>query len=304
MGWRIFASNCLANDLATVQDYDFAWEPRATEAAQSSQAHGPISAEDEYHPRRARRPHFWPTFLAAEIWSKYVDDEFDNLFKLEYRQRALDCSSEIILNALGHVEDWLIYLSYLTEQSVFNFCAIPQAMAIATLELCFANPALFERNVKITKGEACRLMLQSTRDIQGVSAVFRVYVRKIHGKCSPTDKHFIGIRAACDKIEKFIETTFAPNEADDAAASANNSSQLKPLLIEKAPSGNPSLEAGYRTEGRWVRAKDLRFIPLIDHAIPQFQLAGDKVCIGAYLPGFFFLGLARACCDLAPPVLV
>jgi farnesyl-diphosphate farnesyltransferase len=36
-------------------------------------------------------------------------------------------------------------------QSVFNFCAIPATMAIATLELCFMNPAMFQRNIKIRK---------------------------------------------------------------------------------------------------------------------------------------------------------
>jgi farnesyl-diphosphate farnesyltransferase len=143
--------------------------------------------------------HFWP----REIWSKHVNS-FDHLFKPKSRQQALECSSEMILNALSHVEDCLVYLSCLNEQSIFNFCAIPQTMAIATLELCFQNPAMFERNVKISKGETCRLMLQSTGDLREVSAVFRVYVGRIHDRCSPADRHFVEIRAACDKVRKIL----------------------------------------------------------------------------------------------------
>ncbi|CEL03602.1 hypothetical protein ASPCAL04754 [Aspergillus calidoustus] len=165
--------------------------------------------------------YFWP----REIWSKHVNS-FDDLFKLEYRQQALECSEEMILNALSHVEDCLVYLSCLNEQSVFNFCAIPQTMAIATLELCFQNPAMFEGNVKISKGETCRLMLQSTGDLREVSAVFRVYVGRIQNKCSPADRHFFEIRTACDKIIRFIETTF--NSSDTKAVSAPGKAKLEP----------------------------------------------------------------------------
>ncbi|KAL9127394.1 MAG: hypothetical protein Q9217_003728 [Psora testacea] len=84
----------------------------------------------------ARR--FWP----KEIWSKHVD-KFEDLFGPENLELALNCSSEMVLNALGHASDCLSYLVGLREQSVFNFCAIPQSMAMATLELCSRNLAVF-----------------------------------------------------------------------------------------------------------------------------------------------------------------
>jgi len=34
--------------------------------------------------------------------------------------------NELIMNALGHVPDVIEYLSHIRNQSVFNFCAIPQ----------------------------------------------------------------------------------------------------------------------------------------------------------------------------------
>ncbi|KAL2823460.1 isoprenoid synthase domain-containing protein [Aspergillus cavernicola] len=156
---------------------------------------------------------FWP----KSIWSKYVDN-FEDLFKRDpaSREAALNCNSEMVLNALEHAEDCLFYLAGLREQSVFNFCAIPQAMAIATLELCFRNPAMFDRNIKITKGDACMLMTESTQNLRVLCDVFRRYIRKIHKKNTPKDPNFLKISIVCGKIEKFIETIFPSQNAEDA----------------------------------------------------------------------------------------
>ncbi|RMJ27607.1 hypothetical protein PHISP_01527 [Aspergillus sp. HF37] len=154
---------------------------------------------------------FWP----KEIWSKHVDD-FNDLFKPQYREAALNCSSEMVLNALEHVEDCLFYLAGLREQSIFNFCAIPQAMAIATLELCFRNPAMFERNIKITKGDACKLMTESTQSLRVLCQTFRSFARSIHKKNTPKDPNFLKISLVCGQIEKFIETIFPSQTAENA----------------------------------------------------------------------------------------
>ncbi|BDD60305.1 bifunctional farnesyl-diphosphate farnesyltransferase/squalene synthase [Monascus purpureus] len=154
---------------------------------------------------------FWPT----EIWSKHVD-QFEDLFKPEHREAALNCSSEMVLNALEHVNECLFYLAGLREQSVFNFCAIPQSMAIATLELCFRNPVMFERNIKITKGDACQLMIESTQNLQVVSVAFRRYIRRIHKKNTPKDPNFLRISIVCGQIEKWIETLFPSQTAEEA----------------------------------------------------------------------------------------
>ncbi|KAF4975595.1 hypothetical protein F66182_17548 [Fusarium sp. NRRL 66182] len=122
----------------------------------------------------------------------------------------------MVLNALEHVDECLFYLAGLREQSVFNFCAIPQAMAIATLELCFRNYSLFERNIKITKGDACRLMTESTQNLRVLCETFRTYARKIHQKNTPKDPNFVKISIACGNIEKFIETLFPSQTAEEA----------------------------------------------------------------------------------------
>lgn len=147
--------------------------------------------------------YFWP----KEIWSKYVN-RFDELFLKENQEKALQCSSEMVLTALNRADECLFYMAGIKEQSVFNFVAIPQSMAMATLELCFQNPTLFERNIKITKGAACQLMTESTQNLQLVCDVFRRYARKIHRKNNPSDPHFLDISIACGKIERFIEGIF------------------------------------------------------------------------------------------------
>jgi len=150
--------------------------------------------------------YFWP----REVWSKHVE-KFDDLFDPANRDKALACSSEMILLALRRADDCLFYLAGLRDQSVYNFCAIPQSMAIATLDLCFQNPALFERNVKITKGRACDLMMRSSQDLKAVCEIFRQYTRKIHKKNNPLDPNFLNISIACGKVRFDDLFTLSPS---------------------------------------------------------------------------------------------
>lgn len=138
---------------------------------------------------------WWP----KEIWSKHVD-KMEDLLKPEFRTQALYCSSEMVLNALQHADDCLYYMAAIRDQSVFNFVAIPQAMAIATLELVFMNPALLEKNVKISKGDACQLMTESTQNLRLLCEVFRRYARRIHHKADPRDPSYLNICIQCGKV--------------------------------------------------------------------------------------------------------
>lgn len=145
---------------------------------------------------------FWP----KEIWSNYTND-LSSFLKPENHQQGLYCISELVANALEHVIDVLQYLSLLEEQSSFNFCAIPQVMAIATLELVYQNPEVFVKNVKIRKGTTCNLILNSRRFID-VVGIFRTYIRKIHHKSTPNDPNYLRIGTLCGKIEQFIESMY------------------------------------------------------------------------------------------------
>ena len=103
--------------------------------------------------------YFWP----REIWGKkeYGFVEMKDMYATDRdtMRRASYAQSGMILDALRHTTDALDYLRMLRNQSVFNFCAIPVAMAIATLELCFMNKEMFQRNIKIRKAEAAMVRL-------------------------------------------------------------------------------------------------------------------------------------------------
>jgi len=172
---------------------------------------------------------FWP----REIWSRHVD-HFEDLFKPENLDAALNCSSDMVLNALHHADECIFYLAGLKEQSVFNFCAIPQSMAISTLALCFRNPNIFKRNVKITKGQACQLMVASTQNLKLVAEVFRDHVRQIHKKNVPQDPNFLKISIACGKIEQFIESIFPSQRPEDIIRSKTGEPKTIQALEKEA----------------------------------------------------------------------
>lgn len=104
---------------------------------------------------------FWP----QAIWGAYGFKDPKEMYLLENRKNALWALSGMTLDALRHATDALDYLSMLKNQSVFNFCAIPQTMAMATLALCFMNPLIFERNIKIRKAEAAKVNISVSSNV-------------------------------------------------------------------------------------------------------------------------------------------
>ncbi|KAF7549956.1 hypothetical protein G7046_g8169 [Stylonectria norvegica] len=166
-----------------------------------------------------------------EIWSKHVD-RWEDLFEPKYQEQAINVVSEMVLDALKHCEECLFYMAGMKDQSVFNFVAIPQTMAIATLEAVFRNPAVLKQNVKITKGDACQIMFESTQNLFTVCEVFRRYARKIHQKNDPRDPNFLAISVQCAKIEQFIETLFPKQDPKKLA------------LEKKADPKEPSMDVG------------------------------------------------------------
>ncbi|KAI5782745.1 isoprenoid synthase domain-containing protein [Geopyxis carbonaria] len=145
---------------------------------------------------------FWP----REIWSRHIE-KFADLALPENEEAALNCISEMCLDALRHADECLFYLAGIKEQSVFNFAAIPQVMAIATLALVFRNKDVFQKNVKIPKGEACELLME-VGNLRSVCKTFRKYMKIIHKKNTPSDPNYLRISAALGRVEQWIEGVF------------------------------------------------------------------------------------------------
>jgi len=69
--------------------------------------------------------YFWP----REIWVQYGFKEMSELREKGNEERALWSLNAMVVNALVHAIDALDYLALLSNQSVFNICAIPTTMA-------------------------------------------------------------------------------------------------------------------------------------------------------------------------------
>ncbi|EJD51316.1 squalene synthase [Auricularia subglabra TFB-10046 SS5] len=149
------------------------------------------------------RRYFWP----RAFWARHGFAHPREMCDPAVGERALWVLSEMVLDALRHAEDCLDYLALLRNGSVFAFCAIPQAMAMATLAECFMNGAVFARNVKIRKAAALELIMRST-SARDVAYRFRDYARAIHAKAVPADPSYVKICVACAKIEMWAEHHF------------------------------------------------------------------------------------------------
>ncbi|XP_075779350.1 squalene synthase [Pelodiscus sinensis] len=141
---------------------------------------------------------FWP----REVWSRYAK-KLSDLARPENTDMAVQCLNELITNALHHVPDVLTYLSRLKNQSVFNFCAVPQVMAVATLAACYNNKQVFRGVVKIRKGQAVTLMMNAT-NIKAVKGIMYQYVQEIYRKvpssdpsANKTQQIIVSIRTMC-----------------------------------------------------------------------------------------------------------
>lgn len=157
---------------------------------------------------------FWP----QSVWKKHsasgdlgyfanVKDDGDT------RVKALHCVNELVTDALQLAPDCLAYLSKLRCSEVFRFCAIPQVMAIATLDKLYHNPDVFTGVVKIRKGLSCKL-INDTNDITGVHATFYSFALSISEKAHKAKKEghvdpsYNETIAICEDIFKLTNTEY------------------------------------------------------------------------------------------------
>lgn len=116
---------------------------------------------------------FWP----EEIWKLYAPNGRIEDFGQDI-DSGVKCLNHLVCDALQLVPDCIHYMSMLKDQFVFNFCAIPQVMAIATLAEIYDNDNVFKKVVKIRKGLTCKLMLTS-RNIVQVKRTFHHFAMEI-----------------------------------------------------------------------------------------------------------------------------
>ena len=153
---------------------------------------------------------FWP----QSVWKRYsLSGDLGYFAKpssVDATNAGLQCLNELVTDALELVPDCLAYLSKLRCSEVFRFCAIPQVMAIATLDKCYHNRNVFTGVVKIRKGMSC-LLINNTTDVVGVHGIFRKFARSIRKKAESVrksgfnDPSFDRTMRACQTIMDLTE---------------------------------------------------------------------------------------------------
>lgn len=158
---------------------------------------------------------FWP----KEIWLKYTDSlaSFYKDQSEKTQEQALYCISELVLDAMNHINDVLVYLANVNDPSCFSFCAIPQVMAVATLATIYNNPDVTHKVVKIRKGTTVKLILES-RTYPGVVRIFRRYIRTINHKSRVNDPNYLQIGLKCGELEQLCESLYPTPGAVPAGA--------------------------------------------------------------------------------------
>jgi farnesyl-diphosphate farnesyltransferase len=111
---------------------------------------------------------FWP----RDIWSKYVPRLVD--LRLGDKEQSLECLNELVIDAYSHLPAVIRYMEQIQDPHVFKFCAIPQVMAIATLERLVNNPDVFTGVVKIRKGLMLSLF-QYTAGLEEFKGILSTY---------------------------------------------------------------------------------------------------------------------------------
>lgn len=184
------------------------------------------SAEDRFFwPKEAyakfgfeRQPDVAKGIVPVSPGSKWYKSEGED------GKRAMGVLSTVLLDAMRHSTRSLDYLSLLREQSIFNFCAIPQTMAIATIELMVNNPNVFRRNVKIRKSQAVQMILRSVNP-RDVAFLFAEQANRIAKKIPIDDPNYTQWKIELGKVHVWCEHHYpsfvSAGPGDNAAGNAD-----------------------------------------------------------------------------------
>lgn len=167
---------------------------------------------------------FWP----QEIWKKYSqENNLGEFARPENSTRAVALLNELVTDALLCVPECLEYMTMLRTEEVFRFCAIPQVMAIATLNELYNNHQVFTGVVKIRKGLAVK-MIMDTSSKDGLHKWFYIMAKNIKAKIPDSDPNAVRTHQVCDVI---LRTTSATGQRALTQAYANSISMFSAAVL-------------------------------------------------------------------------
>jgi hypothetical protein len=118
-------------------------------------------------------------------------------------------------------------MDLLQTEETFRFCAIPQVMAIATLNELYGNHKVFTGVVKIRKGQAAKLILDTTSN-GALHKWFNLFANDILRRVKNSDPNAAHTRAVCTKIIALTANHAWTQIAGGYAATFNT---LCPVLV-------------------------------------------------------------------------
>ncbi|KNZ53314.1 farnesyl-diphosphate farnesyltransferase [Puccinia sorghi] len=208
---------------------------------------------------------FWP----EAIWAKFAPQP-RLLTEPRYQQQARWALTEMTIDALSHAIDSLEYMTLLKNQSIFNFCAIPQVMAIATLELCFDNLDVFQKNVKIRRS-LMALLISKAINPRDLSYIFVDFANRIHQRADPSDPNYLKL---CMGREPLSELHYA---VESAAIIFGRPDCVKHPRCACQPTAGPAPNRPPTTHGSGPEAQDGSGRPQV-HPHHRFQCPRAHPC--------------------------
>lgn len=226
---------------------------------------------------------FWP----KEVWSQYsprLKDLADFVKNKDSNEKelAIACLNHMVADALTLLPSCIQYISRLRDADVFKFCAIPQVMAIATLERLVNNADVFTGVLKIRKGQALLLMSQAN-NMDSVCSIFLTYTRLIIKQIPRRHaKAFETAAKASDKIEKLCLDLLPPTKISSTIARI----VFNPLIIVAVMVTLVLLLAYLyqQSVSRSWSSGERSYMPRITDSFDVGAVAGVVACV-AYLLG-------------------
>lgn len=190
--------------------------------------------------------------------------------------QARACLNHLVADAITLAPACLRYMEKLQNPDVFRFCAIPQLMAIATLDKLTNNADVFTGVVKIRKGQALKL-INCSSDMRSTYAVFLQYSRSIMAKIPRHHKVAYGL-ASRSLVE--VEAICLPKLGGSLASSAV-SPLFSPLaVVAVAGSLVALLMHLYERSSLWGRNGQAGYhLPRIHDSWDVAALAATVACV-------------------------
>lgn len=246
---------------------------------------------------------FWP----KEIWGNYANKLGDFATMVgkpvpgfegqQNRDRALSCLNHLLADALTLAPRCLRYMERLHNPDIFKFCAIPQVMAIATLDKLANNPDVFTGVVKIRKGQALSLM-RNAGTMTSVYTLFLKYARSIQAAIPPHHKVAYEMATRATKEVEEICLRNLPNGAAALALSPFFSTQAMFSVIAVLAY---LLQYLYKQSKTWGDGANT-YMPRITDSVDVAAVVGAVFCIGyLFAVGGAPLAFGRSNSGLTPP---